>query len=179
MTVRIDLRGKSVRKALLPLAVSFAMLGGAAHAAGSDAWVATRTQAAMSRTVAPATAATAHPTWTLSLHGAPTVDAATVSPLEASKPMHVEVSLNLRNVDELETFLHAVNDPTSPQFHHFLTPAQFKARYAPTDADAAKVAAHLRQSGFTNVKVASNNLLVSADGNANTVSAAFHTTMRE
>ncbi|MDG2538278.1 protease pro-enzyme activation domain-containing protein [Dyella jiangningensis] len=181
MTVRIDLRGTLVRKALLPLAVSFAMAGGAAHAAGADAWVGTRTHAAMTRTVAPATAATTaatHPTWTLSLRGAPTVDAATVAPLEASKPMHVEVSLNLRNVDELEAFLHAVNDPASSQYHHFLTPEQFKARYAPTDADAAKVAAHLRQSGFTNVQVASNNLLVSADGNANTVNAAFHTTMR-
>lgn len=180
MTVRFDGRGNVVRKALLPLAMSVAMAG-SVHAATNDAWVGTRTQAAMTRTVAPATAATtaaAHPTWTLSLHGAPTVDAATVSPLEASKPVHVEVSLNLRNVDELEAFLRAVNDPSSPQYHHFLTPAQFKARYAPSDADVAQVTAHLRQAGFSNVQVAGNNLLVSADGNANTVNAAFHTTLR-
>ena len=141
MTVRFVWRGNVVRKALLPLAMSTAMAG-SVHAATNDAWVGTRTQAAITRTVAPATAATtaaAHPTWTLSLHGAPTVDAATVSPLEASKPVHVEVSLNLRNVDELEAFLQAVNDPASPQYHHFLTPAQFKARYAPSDADVARV----------------------------------------
>ena len=180
MTVRFVWRGNVVRKALLPLAMSAAMAG-SVHAATNDAWVGTRTQAAITRTVAPATAATtaaAHPTWTLSLHGAPTVDAATVSPLEASKPVHVEVSLNLRNVDELEAFLQAVNDPASPQYHHFLTPAQFKARYAPSDADVARVTAHLRQAGFSNVQVAGNNLLVSADGNANTVNAAFHTTLR-
>ncbi|HET6554592.1 MAG TPA: protease pro-enzyme activation domain-containing protein [Dyella sp.] len=182
MTVSIDLRGKAFRKALLPMAVAFAMAG-SVHAAGSDGWVGVRTQAAMTRTSEPAPAATAaaaaaHATWTLSMHGAPTVDAATVSPLEASKPVHVEVSLNLHNVDELEAFLHAVNDPASQQYHHFLTPAQFKARYSPTDAEVAQVTAHLRQSGFTNVQVSGNNLLVSADGNANTVSAAFRTTMR-
>ncbi|WP_430390994.1 protease pro-enzyme activation domain-containing protein [Dyella sp. 20L07] len=174
MTVRIDLRGKVFRKALLPLAVSFAMAG-SVHAATSDAWVGTRTQAAMAKTTV---SGTTPARWTLSMHGAPTVDAATVSTLEASKPVHVELSLNLRNVDELETFLHAVNDPTSAQFHRFLTPAQFKARYAPTDAEVALVTAHLRQAGFTHVQVAGNNLLVSADGNANTVSAAFRTTMR-
>ncbi|WP_267223605.1 protease pro-enzyme activation domain-containing protein [Dyella silvae] len=180
MTVRFDLREKALRKALLPLAMSFAMAG-SVHAAATDAWVGTRTQAAMARTTAPATAATTavtHATWTLSMHGAPKVDAATVSPLEASKPVHVELSLNLRNVDELKAFLHAVNDPASPQFHKFLTPAQFKARYAPTDADVAQVTAHLRQAGFTHVQVAGNNMLVSADGNANTVSTAFRTTMR-
>jgi len=182
MTVRIDLRGKkAVRKALLPLAMSFAMAG-SVHAATTDTWVTTRTHAAMVRTVAPATAATtasvSHPSWTLSMHGSPKVDAATVSPLEASKPMHVELSLNLRNVDQLRAFLQAVNDPASPQFHHFLTPAQFKARFAPTDADVAKVTAHLRQAGFSNVQVAGNNMLVSADGNANTVNAAFRTNMR-
>ena len=98
------------------------------------------------------------------MHGSPTVDAATVSPLEASKPVHVALSLNLRNVDELETFLHAVNDPASAQFHQFLTPAQFKARYAPTDDQVAQVLAHLRQSGFSNVQVSPNNMLIEADG---------------
>ena len=180
MTVRIDLRGKAYRKALLPLAMSLAMAG-SLHAATNDGWVGVRTQAAMTRSGATTTAMTTaagSATWTLSMHGSPTIDAGIVSPLEASKPVHVTLSLNLRNVDELETFLHAVNDPKSPQYHQFLTPAQFKARYAPTDAQVAQVQAHLRQSGFSNVNVASNNLLVEADGNANAVSAAFHTNMR-
>jgi xanthomonalisin len=181
MTVRIDLRGKAIRKALLPMAMSMAMAG-SLHAATNDAWVGVRTQAAMSRssglTTAATTAAASNSTWTLSMHGSPTVDAATVSPLEASKPVHVALSLNLRNVDELETFLHAVNDPASAQFHHFLTPAQFKARYAPTDDQVAQVLAHLRQSGFSNAQVSPNNMLIEADGNANSVNAAFRTTMR-
>jgi len=181
MTVRIDLRGKAFKQALLPLAMSFAMAG-SLHAATTDGWVGVRTQAAMTHSTGISTAATtaaaSSSTWTLSMHGSPTVDAATVSPLEASKPVHVALSLNLRNVDELEAFLKAVNDPTSAQFRHFLTPAQFKARYAPTDAQVAQVQAHLRQAGFTNVNVSPNNMLVEADGNANTVNAAFRTHMR-
>jgi len=181
MTVRIDLRGKAFKQALLPLAMSFAMAG-SLHAATTDGWVGVRTQAAMTHSTgistAVTTAAASSGTWTLSMHGSPTVDAATVSPLEASKPVHVALSLNLRNVDELEAFLKAVNDPTSAQFRHFLTPAQFKARYAPTDTQVAQVQAHLRQAGFTNVNVSPNNMLVEADGNANTVNAAFRTHMR-
>jgi len=127
MTVRIDfLRGKAIRKALLPMAMSLAMAG-SLHAATNDGWVGVRTQAAMSQSsglsAAATSAAASNGSWTLSMHGSPTVDAATVSPLEASKPVHVALSLNLRNVDQLETFLHAVNDPASPQFHQFLTPA--------------------------------------------------------
>jgi xanthomonalisin len=156
-----------IRPLLLPAALSLALLS-TANAAGTR--VGTRTHAGIqnvSNTVS-----------TLVMTGHPSIDATQIAPLQASKPLHVEVSLNLRNVDQLQSFLASVNQPGSANYHHFLTPAQFKAQYAPTDAQVQAVVAHMQASGFTNIKVAANNLLVSADGTAATANAAFNANMK-
>lgn len=153
------------RKLFLPLALSLCMT---AHA--QDAWVATRTHASLQNAGTQA--------FTLAMTHHPLVEAERISPLELGNPMHVSVSLNLRNIAELETFLDDVNNPHSPQYQKFLTPEQFKARFAPTDDQVKAVVAHLAAYGFHNVEVASNNMLVSADGNAAAVNAAFHAEMK-
>jgi xanthomonalisin len=153
------------RKLLLPLALSLSM---AAHA--DDAWVGTRTHAGLQDN--------GDQTVSLVMAHHPSISAAQVSSLEESKPLHVAISLNLRNTDALEKFLQDVNDANSPDYQKFLTPDQFKARYAPTDAQVAAVVAHLTANGFNHIDVSSNNMLVSADGSAATVNAAFHADMK-
>jgi pseudomonalisin/xanthomonalisin len=59
-----------------------------------------------------------------------------------------------------------------------LTSAQFLERHAPTQAQADAVAAHLRAAGFTNVTIAPNRMLVSADGTVGTAKAAFNVEMK-
>jgi len=188
MSRSFRLRGatsKNYRKALLPVAVSLAMISLSAQAA--DSWVATRTDAALSKGAAPASAAAAstqiaqaNPAagYVLSLTGHPSVPDNLVSPLESSKTVHVAVSLKLRNADQLNTFLAELNQKGSPNYHKYLTPAQFKAKYSPTDAQVQQVVAHLERSGFGNVVVAENSQLVSADGNAANVSSAFRTNLK-
>lgn len=89
-----------------------------------------------------------------------------------AKPMHVTISLKLRNKAGLDAF---VADPHHPN----LTPAEFKARFGPTDAQVARVKAFMRRQGFTNITASSNGLLVSGDAPASRVQAAFHTQMVE
>jgi len=156
-----------IRPLLLPAALSLALLC-TAHAAGTR--VGTRTHAGIQNTGSKFS--------TLVMTGHPSIDSTQVAPLEASKPLHVEVSLNLRNVDQLQGFLASVNQPGSANYHHFLTPAQFTAQYAPTDAQVQAVVAHLQASGFHNIKVAPNHLLISADGTAANANAAFNATMK-
>jgi pseudomonalisin len=86
--------------------------------------------------------------------------------LPHTQPMHVVVALKLRNGDQLNALIAA---------HQVLTPAQFAAQYAPTQAQAQAVATYLTQTGFTNVVIAPNRLLVSADGAADKAQAAFQT----
>ncbi|MGN6322888.1 MAG: protease pro-enzyme activation domain-containing protein [Dyella sp.] len=152
-------------KLVLPLALSLCMT-----AQAQDAWVATRTHAGLQ-------GAGSH-SFTLAMTHHPLVQASQIAPLELSKPLHVSVSLNLRNVTELETLLKDLYDRHSPHYQQFLTPEQFKARFAPTDDQVKAVVVHLTANGFRNIEVAPNNMLVSADGSATTVNAAFHAQMK-
>jgi xanthomonalisin len=169
------------RKSLLSLAVTMAMLSLSAHAA--DSWVSTNTKAALLNSTQPtanlATAGTAASGYTLNVTGTPSLNGAVVTALEASHPLHVVVSLKLRNPDQLNALIGAQNSPGNAQFGKFLTPAQFKAAYSPTDQQVQAVVAHLTQAGFTNIEVAPNNLLVSADGTATTAVNGFHTSLKQ
>ncbi|HEY9130397.1 MAG TPA: protease pro-enzyme activation domain-containing protein [Dyella sp.] len=164
-----SLRKSGYRKALLPAALSLAMFAASAHAA--DSWVQTHTHAGLQKNSNTNVS-------TLVMTGHPTIDATQIMPLEASRQLHVSVSLNQRNVEDLQNFLQDVNMPGSANYHKFLTPEQFKAKYAPTDAQVQAVVAHLQKYGFTNIEVSPNNLFVSADGTAMSASAAFNTTLK-
>ena len=172
---------KSCNKALLPMALALALSPLCGHAATATSWAPIKTHAALLR--AASTSATgvsqaaATSGYVINAHGKPAVQAQ-VSTLDSTKMLHVAVSLNLRNVDQLQAFNKSLNTPGSANFHQFLTPAQFRAAYAPTDAQVQSVVTHMRQSGFTNITVSPNNTLVFADGNSAAVSTAFNATMK-
>jgi pseudomonalisin len=86
--------------------------------------------------------------------------------LPHTQPMHIVVALKLQNSAQLSNLIAA---------HQVLSPAELLATYAPTVLQAQAVATHLRQMGFTNVVIAPNRLLVSADGTADSAQAAFQT----
>ncbi|HET7929907.1 MAG TPA: S53 family peptidase [Rhodanobacteraceae bacterium] len=88
-------------------------------------------------------------------------------PLALSQPLHVSLSLKLRNAGQLHSFLAAP--------HGKLSHAQLSADYLPTQAQAQAVADYLTQSGFRNVKISSNRMIVSGDGTAAIAQAAFQT----
>ncbi|SIT49786.1 Pseudomonalisin [Paraburkholderia ribeironis] len=89
----------------------------------------------------------------------------------------IVVSLNLRNAAQLEQLGHDVNQPGNAHYRQYLTPEQFLVSYAPTEAQVKSVVDYLRKSGFVNVEVAPNRLLVSARGTAGTVKTAFNTSL--
>jgi pseudomonalisin len=91
--------------------------------------------------------------------------------MQAGAQTHVTVSLNLRNKAELDALTaDVVAGRTRP-----LTRDQFLNRYAPTADQAQAVVNHLKNSGFVNVTVSDNRMLVNADGSAAAVKAAFNT----
>jgi len=168
-------------KALLPAALAFA-LSPLSVQATSTAWASTASHAALLKTLSAAPAVAGAPVvaqtkYILNVYGRPQVQEL-VTPLESTKPLHVAVSLNLRNTAQLQAFIKNVNTRGNAAYGQFLTPAQFKAAYSPTDAQVQAVVAHLQQSGFTHITVSPNNTLVFADGNPATVATAFNTTMK-
>jgi xanthomonalisin len=94
----------------------------------------------------------------------------------ASQPMHIEVALKLRNQPQLKAFLAAAHSPSLLIAKRTMTHDEFLSQHAPTVDQASAVAAYLTKAGYTNVTIAPNRMLVSADGSADTARAAFATT---
>ena len=68
----------------------------------------------------------------------------------------VTVHLPLRNTAELDALIASSSDENSPQFGHFITPQQFRDRYAPAASDIATARATLKSMGFDTVTTEQN-----------------------
>ncbi len=98
--------------------------------------------------------------------------------MAAGQLKNITVSLQLRNQDQLDSFLKALHTPGNPSYHKFLTPDQFAAQYSPTQDQVNAVISHLTKAGFKNITVTPNRTLISADGTAATITKAFNTTLK-
>ncbi|WP_327406036.1 S53 family peptidase [Streptomyces sp. NBC_01288] len=102
-------------------------------------------------------------------------DAARTGAVSAAKHISVAISLTPRNNKGLDTFISNVSNPRSSSYGHYLTKAQFAARFGRTDAEVKQVKEYLRAQGLTVGKVHSGNLLVDASGTAAQLEKAFGT----
>ncbi|MGH7924309.1 MAG: S53 family peptidase [Candidatus Binatus sp.] len=74
------------------------------------------------------------------------VGEAAASPLQ---PLAMRLTMAIRNRAELALLLADQQDPASPDYHRWLTPDEFTARFGPTDTDLARVTQWLNEKGFT------------------------------
>ena len=72
----------------------------------------------------------------------------TIGPAASYRRLDLKVILALRNQAELTTLLADQQDPASQQYHRWLTPTEFAARFGPTEADLKAVADWLASEGF-------------------------------
>ena len=105
---------------------------------------------------------------------------AVVGALPMAQPIHVEVALNMRDRGSLDALI-ANNAKMQSQglAVRSMTPSEFLATHAPTQAQAQAVVDYLTNNGFTHVSIAANRLLVSADGTALTARNAFMTSFAQ
>ena len=73
----------------------------------------------------------------------------------------------------------AVADPSSASYRHFLTPAQFRQQFAPSQAQVNAVTSWLKSQGFSVEYTPANNHYVSAEGTVAQAEAAFGTAFGE
>jgi len=82
-------------------------------------------------------------------------------PLDAAGIIQFSIVLRLPHQKELEQRVAAMLDPHSPQFHSFMSFADWKARYAPSDADMQAVSDWAKSQGFSEIhRFATNHILV-------------------
>ncbi len=75
----------------------------------------------------------------------------------------------------LKALLAAQQDPSSPSYHKWLTPAQFGQQFGMSAADLARVSAWLQQEGFTVTSVAESGNSIGFSGSVASVERAFQT----
>jgi subtilase family serine protease len=75
----------------------------------------------------------------------------------------------------LDQLLAEQQDPTTPNYHNWITPEEFSDRFGLSANDLAKVTEWLRSQGFSVVYEARSRTYVTSSGTAAQVQAAFHT----
>jgi subtilase family serine protease len=98
-----------------------------------------------------------------------------VQPAAANAPVSFEVYLPLRDRAGLEALIRAQHTPGSPQYHHWLTPSQFKARFGPSQDSVARVKGALGGMGLRVSATHTRSLRVAGD--AFHAGALLHTSL--
>ncbi|HEX4154144.1 MAG TPA: S53 family peptidase [Acidobacteriaceae bacterium] len=121
------------------------------------------------------------------------IDSSARAPLAGSQPPRVRRATDLGAIDAstrfpsmtlvftrsaaqqtaLDNLIAAQQNPASPQFHQWLTPAQFGARFGMADVDIAKVEAWLQSQGFSVDAVSPSRDRITFSGTASSVAQAF------
>ncbi len=104
-------------------------------------------------------------------------DAGVLSAGTAVKGMTLVFSRSAAQEADLQALLAAQQDPASPQYHQWLTPDTFAARFGVTDADLATVEAWLQGQGFSIDGVNRSHNAISFSGSAGQVGTAFATSL--
>jgi len=95
------------------------------------------------------------------------------------RSLSVTIALQLNNEAQLDQLLKDQYTVGSGNFHKFLTPAEFRDRFAPTAAQVAKVLKFLRQNNVQVTSVNSTRYFIQATGSVSALSAAFKTEIHD
>ena len=96
----------------------------------------------------------------------------------ATQPLDLSIGLPLRQTNELARLLDELTNPASTNYHRFLTPEQFTARFGPTEADYQAVIAFAQTHGLTVVRTQADRHMLHVRAAAGNVASAFQVTLR-
>ncbi|WP_263352535.1 protease pro-enzyme activation domain-containing protein [Acidicapsa acidisoli] len=104
-------------------------------------------------------------------------DTGRLSPATKLQGISISFSRSESQEASLKALMAAQQNPSSPQYHQWLTPDQFAAQFGMSDADLAKVQTWLEQQGFSVDSVARSKNMIRFSGTARQVEMAFATEM--
>jgi subtilase family serine protease len=92
-----------------------------------------------------------------------------ISPAAVSQQAQFNIYLPLQNAGQLDQLLVDLHSSSSPNYRHWLTPAQFRQQFGPSPTAVSQIAADLKARGLTVVKAHSHGLTV--QGNVGAIQA--------
>ena len=114
----------------------------------------------------------------LQTHATAPSGAQPIGRLPASQQLQLAISLPLRNEQQLQTLLQQLEDPTSPNYRHYLTSAQFTDQFGPTAAQYQQVINFAQSHGFTVTRTSASRQLLNITGSVANVQRTFQVTMQ-
>lgn len=98
--------------------------------------------------------------------------------LASSNELKLAISLPRHHLDVLTNLLEQIYDPTSPSYHHYLTPDEFAAQFGPTDAEYQSLIDFANRHGFTLTVRHPNRMLLQVSAPVSNIERAFQVTLR-
>jgi subtilase family serine protease len=92
-------------------------------------------------------------------------------PSNFSHPLMLSIGFRVRNQAELDQLMQDQHNPSSPDYHHYLTPEEYQARFGPTPQEIAQVSSFL--AGFHLQVGQVVGLMMQASGSLRQVECAF------
>ena len=102
---------------------------------------------------------------------------APASHLPSTNRLNLAISLPLRNTDELTNLLREIYNPTSPNYHHYLTTAEFTAEFGPTEQDYQALIDFAKANHLQVTATPPNRMLLDVNGSVAAIEQAFHVTL--
>lgn len=97
----------------------------------------------------------------------------------AGEQIRFEIGMKLNDPQGAAELAEAVSEPSSAQFHHYLTSAQWDKRFSPSRASVAAVTEWLASQGLTVTGVTPDRLSIQAQGSAASIERAFDVSLGE
>ncbi len=97
--------------------------------------------------------------------------------LPLTNHLQLAVGLPLRNQKALHQLLEQIYDPSSPNYHHYLTPQEFADQFGPTPQDYDEVVNFAKTNGLMVTGTYANRALVDMAGDVGTIERVFHVKM--
>ena len=114
-----------------------------------------------------------HPLWASQANGIAPVPAG-----DSVNSLTLVLARSRQQQAAFEQFLADQQNPASPEYHHWLTPAEVGERFGVSDADVATVTAWLQSQGLVVNWIAPSRLFIGFGGTAASINSAFHTELR-
>lgn len=98
--------------------------------------------------------------------------------MNGSTRLRLSINLPLHNRDALTNFLEKLYDPSSPDYHHYLSPEEFDARFGPTEQDYQAVIDYVTSNGFIVTARHPNRMILEVSAPVTNIEHAFKVKMQ-
>jgi subtilase family serine protease len=99
-------------------------------------------------------------------------------PADRAGTVQFRVYLGWRDASGAAALARSVSDPRSSSYRKYVTPAQFRSRFAPSASQVQSVRGWLEQQGFDVTYTPGNNHYVAAEGTVAQAESAFDATLK-